>query len=112
MIDSRRIIGAREFWLSLILLSYNLLSHSYLRQAIASTRLPEGGTGKYAKFAKPAGEGNELEWDITDNVAVVMLNGEVIEKAWKIGGSSDRGVGLQKERGDFELRYIRIKEKK
>ena len=73
---------------------------------------PKAGPGKYAKFAKPAGEWNELEWDITDNAAVVKLNGEVIEKAWKIGGSSDRGVGLQKERGDFEFRYIRIKEKK
>jgi hypothetical protein len=72
---------------------------------------PKAGPGTYAKFAKPAGEWNELEWDITDGVAVVKLNGEIIEKAWKIGGSADRGVGLQKERGDFDFRYIRIKEK-
>ena len=72
---------------------------------------PKAGPGKYAKFAKSAGQWNELEWDITRGVAVVKLNGEVIEKAWKIGGSTDRGVGLQKERGDFEFRYIRIKEK-
>ena len=72
---------------------------------------PQAGPKGYAKFAKPAGEWNELEWDFTDGVAVVKLNGEVIEKAWKIGGSASRGVGLQKERGDFDFRHVRIQEK-
>ena len=65
---------------------------------------------EYAKFAKPAGEWNALEWDVTDGVAIVKLNGKVIEKAWKIG-KRPRGLGLQKERGDFDFRYVRIKEK-
>jgi hypothetical protein len=73
---------------------------------------PTAGPSKYAKFAKPAGEWNDLEWNITANVAVVQLNGEIIEPAWKIGGSAGRGVGLQKERGDFDFRYIRIREKR
>ncbi|MCH7727764.1 MAG: DUF1080 domain-containing protein [Planctomycetes bacterium] len=72
---------------------------------------PKAGPKPYAKFAKPAGEWNALEWDITDGVAIVKLNGEIIEKAWKIGGVENRGVGLQKERGDFEFRYVRVKEK-
>ena len=60
---------------------------------------------------KPAGEWNDLEWDITKGVAVVKLNGQVIEKAWKIGGNAKKGVGLQRESGDFDFRYVRIKEK-
>lgn len=72
---------------------------------------PKAGPAAYAKPAKPAGQWNDLEWDITDGVAVVKLNGEVIEKAWKIGKDAKRGLGLQRERGDFEFRYIRIREK-
>lgn len=73
---------------------------------------PKAGPKQYAGPAKPAGEWNELEFDITDGVAVVKLNGEIIEKAWKIGTNAKQGIGLQKERGDFEFRYIRLKEKK
>jgi hypothetical protein len=72
---------------------------------------PNAGPYKTAA-AKPHGEWNALEWDITDGIAVVKLNGEVIEKAWKIGSKADSGIGLQKERGDFEFRHIRVKEKK
>lgn len=72
---------------------------------------PKAGPKQYAKPAKPAGQWNDLEWDITDGVAVVKLNGEVIEKAWKIGGNAKQGLGLQRERGDFDFRFIRIKEK-
>jgi len=73
---------------------------------------PNAGPKEYAKPAKPAGEWNDLEFDITDGTAVVKLNGEVIEKAWKIGNDAKKGLGLQRERGDFDFRYIRIKEKK
>lgn len=73
---------------------------------------PKAGPREYAKPARPAGEWNDLELDITDGVAVVKLNGEVIEKAWKIGNNAKQGIGLQKERGDFDFRHIRIKEKK
>jgi len=73
---------------------------------------PKAGPKEYAKPAKPAGEWNDLEFDITDGVAVVKLNGEVIEKAWKIGGNAKQGIGLQRERGDFDFRHIRIMEKK
>jgi len=73
---------------------------------------PTAGPGKYAKFAKSAGEWNNLEWDISDGVAVVKLNGKVIEKAWKIGDKADQGIGLQKESGDFDFRRVRVKEKK
>ncbi len=70
------------------------------------------GTKKYAPFCNPPGQWNDLELDITEGVAVIKLNGKVIEKAWKIGDEADRGLGLQKEVGDFDFRYIRIKEKK
>ncbi len=72
---------------------------------------PKVGPGKYASAAKPAGEWNELEFDITDGVAVVKLNGKVIEKAWRIGNNADRGLGLQRERGNFAFRYIRFMNK-
>jgi hypothetical protein len=73
---------------------------------------PKAGPKQYAAPAKPAGEWNDLEFDITDGVAVVKLNGEVIEKAWKIGNAANKGLGLQRERGDFDFRRIRIMEKK
>ncbi len=72
---------------------------------------PTAGPKPYAGPCKPAGQWNDLEWDITDGVAVVKLNGEVIEPAWPIGKNAKQGVGLQKEKGDFDFRYVRIKEK-
>jgi hypothetical protein len=69
-------------------------------------------TKKYAPAAKPHGQWNDLELDVTDGVAVIKLNGRVIEKAWKIGDDTDRGLGLQREVGDFDFRYVRLKEKK
>jgi Domain of Unknown Function (DUF1080) len=73
---------------------------------------PKAGPKEYARPAKPAGEWNDLEFDVTGGVAVVRLNGEVIERAWRLGPDAKRGLGLQKERGDFAFRHIRIKEKK
>jgi hypothetical protein len=72
---------------------------------------PTAGPQQYASAAKAAGEWNDLEFDITDGVATVKLNGQVIEKDWKIGNQSKKGVGLQTERGDFDFRYVRVKEK-
>jgi hypothetical protein len=68
-------------------------------------------TEKYAPFCNPSGQWNDMELDITDGVAVIKLNGHVIEKAWKTGTAPDRGLGLQKELGDFDFRYVRLKEK-
>lgn len=73
---------------------------------------PKAGPKEYAVHAKPAGEWNALEFDIAGGVAEVKLNGQTIEKSWRIGGKADQGFGLQKERGDFEFRNIRIKEKR
>ena len=69
-------------------------------------------TQRYAPFARPAGQWNDLELDVTDGVAVVRLNGQVIHKSWRIGGKADQGIGLQKEKGDFDFRYVRLKGKK
>ncbi len=74
--------------------------------------LPDNSTKKYAFACKPPGEWNDLELDITDGVAVIRLNGKVLEKAWRIGPAADRGLGLQREMGDFDFRRLRIKEKK
>jgi Domain of Unknown Function (DUF1080) len=73
---------------------------------------PTAGPKPYAGPCKPAGQWNDLEWDITDGIAVVRLNGEVIEKAWPIGKRAEQGLGLQKETGDFDFRFIRFKEKR
>jgi len=72
--------------------------------------LPE--TRKYAPMCKPPGQWNEMEFDVTKGVAVVKLNGKVIEKAWEIGEEPQRPLGLQREKGDFDFRRIRLKEKK
>jgi hypothetical protein len=69
-------------------------------------------TKNYAPFSNRPGEWNDLELDITDGVAVIKLNGQVIEKAWKSGTDPALGLGLQKELGEFDFRYIRLKEKK
>jgi len=69
-------------------------------------------TKKYAPFCRPAGQWNDLEFDITNGVAVVKLNGTVIHTGWKIGERASQGIGLQKEKGNFDYRYIRLKEKK
>ena len=69
-------------------------------------------TKKYAPFSNRPGEWNDLELDITDGVAAIKLNGQVVEKAWKLGTAADRGLGLQRELGGFDFRYIRLKEKK
>ena len=68
-------------------------------------------TKNYAPFSNRTGEWNDLELDISDGVAVIKLNGQVIEKAWKSGTDTTRGLGLQKELGEFDFRYIRLKEK-
>ena len=72
---------------------------------------PNAGPKQYAFAAKPAGEWNDLEFNIKDGVAEVKLNGKVIEKAWKIGKDAKKGVGLQRESGDFDYRYIRVMDK-
>jgi hypothetical protein len=72
---------------------------------------PKAGPKQYAPAARPAGQWNELEFDITDGVAKVSLNGKVIAEKWNIGNKADQGLGLQKESGDFDFRYIRIREK-
>ncbi len=69
-------------------------------------------TKNYAPFSNRTGEWNDLELDITDGAAVIKLNGQVIEKAWKLGTAATRGLGLQRELGEIDFRYIRLKEKK
>jgi hypothetical protein len=69
-------------------------------------------TKKYAPPCKPPGEWNDLELDLSDGVAVIRLNDKVIEKAWKAGTNAKLGLGLQVEKGDFDFRFIRLKEKK
>jgi hypothetical protein len=69
-------------------------------------------TRKYAPFSNRAGEWNDLELDITDGVAVIKVNGQVIEEAWESGNALEMGLGLQKELGEMDFRYIRLMEKK
>lgn len=68
-------------------------------------------TRKYAFACKPPGQWNDLELDLSDGVAVIRLNGKVIEKAWRAGKNTKIGLGLQREKGDFDYRFIRVKEK-
>lgn len=68
-------------------------------------------TQRYAAACNPPGQWNDLELDLTHGVAVIKLNGKVIEKSWRAGTATNVGLGLQREKGDFEFRCIRIKEK-
>jgi hypothetical protein len=66
-------------------------------------------TKRYAPHAKLPGEWNDLELDFTGGVGVIKLNGHVIEKGWRLGDNADLGLGLQREKGDFSFRYVRIR---
>ncbi len=68
-------------------------------------------TRQYAFACNPPGQWNDLELDLSGGVAVIKLNGKVIEKAWRAGKNTKIGLGLQREKGDFDYRFIRIKEK-
>lgn len=66
---------------------------------------PRAGPYKKVKFNDK--DWNELDITVKGNVAVCKCNGEVIEKAFKIGAKG--GIGLQSEGGKFEFRRLRIK---
>ncbi len=68
-------------------------------------------TKAFAPYANPPGQWNDLELDITDGVAVIRLNGHVIVEGFKLGDRPNVGLGLQREKGDFDFRRIRIKPK-
>src|SRR5262245_5570489 len=70
------------------------------------------GPKDHAAHAKPVGQWNDLEFDISNGVAVVQLNGAIIEKAWQIGKDSTKGVGVEHETGNVEFRHLRMKDKK
>jgi len=69
-------------------------------------------TQAFAPHCRPPGEWNDLELDIIDGAARISLNGQVIVPAWPIGEKRDLGLGLQREKGDFDFRYIRVKERR
>ena len=52
--------------------------------------------------------GNDLDATSRAALPYAECNGEVIEKAFKVGAKG--GIGLQSEAGKFEFRRIRIKE--
>jgi hypothetical protein len=63
--------------------------------------------GPYTKVKFKDNDWNELDITVKGETAVCKCNGEVIEKAFKVGPKG--GIGLQSERGKFEFRHIRIK---
>jgi hypothetical protein len=70
------------------------------------------GPREYAAASRPAGEWNNLELNIVNGIATILLNDQVIEERWPIGEQSKKGLGLQRERGDFDFRFIRLQETK
>jgi hypothetical protein len=63
--------------------------------------------GPYRKVKFNDYDWNELDVTVRGKVALCKCNGEVIEKAFKVGAKG--GIGLQSETGKFEFRRIRIK---
>ena len=66
---------------------------------------PRAGPYKKVKFNDY--DWNELDVTVRGKVALCKCNGEIIEKAFKVGAKG--GIGLQSETGKFEFRRIRIK---
>jgi len=66
---------------------------------------PRAGPYKKVKFNDY--DWNELDVTVHGKVALCKCNGQVIEKAFKVGAKG--GIGLQSETGKFEFRRIRIK---
>src|SRR5438874_2671172 len=65
--------------------------------------------GPYKKLKNyRAGDWNEIEVTVKDNVAHCMCNGEVLEAAYKLPATGP--IGLEGDRGQMEYRRIRIKE--
>lgn len=70
------------------------------------------GNKEASQAANPFGEWNELQFDINDGKAEVMLNGKVIDSSWEIGKHGNKGLGLDGDKGDIDFRNIRFKETK
>lgn len=72
-----------------------------------------GGPKKYQRVAKPPREWNDLEFQLSKKIALIRLNGEVIEREWPVHAAtkSVTGIGLRRYTGSFEYRNIRVKEK-
>jgi len=68
-------------------------------------------TQRFAAHCKPPGQWNELELDFTDGMGKIRLNGHEIVARFQLGNDPKRGLGLQREKGDFAYRRIRIREK-
>lgn len=66
---------------------------------------PRAGPYKKAKFKDD--DWNELDVTVKGKTALCKCNGDVIEKAFKVGATG--GIGLQSETGKFEFRKIRIR---
>ncbi|HEV8543288.1 MAG TPA: GDSL-type esterase/lipase family protein [Verrucomicrobiae bacterium] len=65
--------------------------------------------GPYKKLKNyRAGEWNEIEVTVKDNVAYCLCNGEVLELTMKLPPTGP--IGLEGDRGQMEYRRIRIKE--
>ncbi|MBM4072309.1 MAG: DUF1080 domain-containing protein [Planctomycetes bacterium] len=78
----------------------------YLRGRQLQVRdYPRAGPYSKAKFKDD--DWNELDITVKGKTALCKCNGDVIEKAFKIGASG--GIGLQSESGKFEFRKIRLR---
>jgi hypothetical protein len=65
--------------------------------------------GPYKKLKNyRAGEWNEIEVTVKDNVGFALCNGEVLESAMKLPSTGP--IGLEGDRGQMEYRHIRLKE--
>jgi hypothetical protein len=65
--------------------------------------------GPYNKLKNyRAGDWNEIEVIVKDDVAFCLCNGEVLESAMKMPATGP--IGLEGDRGQMEYRRIRLKE--
>ncbi len=69
-------------------------------------------TKQFAPHCNPPGKWNKLELDFSNGIGKIRLNGHEIVSRFQLGDDAQRGLGLQREKGDFAYRRIRIHEKK
>jgi hypothetical protein len=69
-------------------------------------------TRRFAPHCRPPGQWNQLELDFSDGIGKIRLNGKEIVTQFELGDDAKRGLGLQRETGDFAYRRIRVHEKK
>jgi hypothetical protein len=67
----------------------------------------------YRAAIRPAGEWNDLEFDITKWIGIIRLNGQVLDSKWRVKAPSTgpKGITLQRWAGSVDFKEIYVQRK-